>query len=55
MNTKFLAPLFLAYDDRLKEKEQLIRTYDVSDMKHDRQEACVAKTQKGFKQAREKR
>ena len=30
MNTKFLAPLFLAYDDRLKEKEQLIRTYDVS-------------------------
>ena len=30
VNTKFLAPLFLAYDDRLKEKEQLIRTYDVS-------------------------
>ena len=55
VNTKFLAPLFLAYDDRLKEKEQLIRTYDVSSMKHDRQEACVAKTQKGFKQAREKR
>lgn len=30
VNTKFLAPLFLAYDDRLKEKEQMIRTYDVS-------------------------
>ena len=30
VNTKFLAPLFLAYDDRLKEKEQLIKTYDVS-------------------------
>lgn len=28
VNTKFLAPLFLAYDDRLREKEQLIRTYD---------------------------
>ncbi|XP_015750070.1 PREDICTED: centrosomal protein of 89 kDa-like [Acropora digitifera] len=28
VNTKFLAPLFLAYDDRLKEKEQMIRTYD---------------------------
>ena len=55
VNTKFLAPLFLAYDDRLKEKEQLIRTYDVSNMTHDRQEACVAKTQKCFKQAREKR
>lgn len=46
VNTKFLAPLFLAYDDRLKEKEQLIRTYDVSNMKHDRQKGCVAKTQK---------
>ena len=55
VNTKFLAPLFLAYDDQLKEKEQLIRTYDVSKMKRDRQEACVAKTQKGYKQAREKR
>ncbi|KAL9974828.1 hypothetical protein ACROYT_G011918, partial [Oculina patagonica] len=28
VNTKFLAPLFLAYDDRLKEKEQMIRAYD---------------------------
>lgn len=45
VNTKFLAPLFLAYDDRLKEKEQLIRTYDVSNMKPDRQKECVAKTQ----------
>lgn len=30
VNTKFLAPLFLAYDDRLKEKDQMIKTYDVS-------------------------
>ena len=33
VNTKFLAPLFLAYDDRLREKEQMIRTYDVSRFK----------------------
>ncbi|XP_031570331.1 trichohyalin-like [Actinia tenebrosa] len=28
VNTKFLAPLFLAYDDRLKEREDVIKTYD---------------------------
>ena len=55
VNTKFLAPLFLAYDDRLKEKEQLIRTYDVSNLQPDREKACVAKTQHSFKEAREKR
>ena len=39
VNTKFLAPLFLAYDDRLKEKEQLIKTYDVSLLKSPWKEA----------------
>ncbi|EDO45931.1 predicted protein [Nematostella vectensis] len=28
VNTRLLAPLFLAYDDRLKEKEEIIKTYD---------------------------
>lgn len=30
VNTKYLAPLLVAYDDRLKEKEAIIETYEVS-------------------------
>ncbi|KAK3741159.1 hypothetical protein QZH41_011825 [Actinostola sp. cb2023] len=29
VNTKFLAPLFVAYDDRLKDREDIIKIYDV--------------------------
>ena len=28
INTKYLAPLFVAYDDRLAEKDQVIRHYE---------------------------
>ncbi|XP_064641370.1 centrosomal protein of 89 kDa-like isoform X2 [Lineus longissimus] len=29
LNTKYLAPLFLAYDDRIQEKDDLLRQYDI--------------------------
>ena len=33
VNTKYLSPLFMAYDDRLKEKESIIKAYDVGAFK----------------------
>ncbi len=30
VNTKYLAPLFVAYDDRLAEKDGVIKHYEVS-------------------------
>jgi len=29
VNTKYLAPLLVAYDDRLREKESIIEAYEV--------------------------